>query len=235
MAKTKTPPNPTQIPIDELMKTFKDRMGRWRTKSLFVEMNDDENFAPLFTLGEYDTKEGHISLKKKYLEMSDISEYNFAKSMLGSIECWEKICSSPVILPHVEQWRKELNMKLASESYQSIRTVIDSTTEDNIRLQAIKIMLGKVDPKGESRPRGRGRPSNKPDYDEDAQDKLDTKDDAKRIGLGQGRRTDLLPEVNLEPYKIEPYIITNPVTGNITPVTITTTGTSPGYIYPQTT
>jgi hypothetical protein len=104
---------------------FKDVVGRWRTTSLFIEFNKDEDKYPAFyTLGEEDaTKDGkvYISAKRKYMHYADPTEYLFATKIFGSYECWEAVLNSPDIRAHVEQWRKELDLKLRSEAICHLR------------------------------------------------------------------------------------------------------------------
>jgi hypothetical protein len=117
------PPSPPSIEF------FKDTCGRWRTKSLFYEENDDNKYQAVFTLREEDREvDGttYISVKRKYLEYADPTEYIFATKVFGSYECWENICDSPFLKVHIEQWRKELDLKLKAEAISHIRARMGS-------------------------------------------------------------------------------------------------------------
>lgn len=97
------------------------QMGRWRTASLFEETCTPAD-KPIFTLGERDVpSKGLISLKKRYLEVGDPTEYEFARTCLGGWDHWRALCSSPSLSKHIKSWRTELRARLASQSYRIIR------------------------------------------------------------------------------------------------------------------
>lgn len=110
------------------MNPFKDTSNRWLTSALFVETNDtDGKYEPIFTLAEED-KGVHISLKRKYMEYLDPTEYNFAKAMFGSFLCWENLCKAPWFKEHVEQWRKERDLKIQFANYRTASEIQNSGT-----------------------------------------------------------------------------------------------------------
>ncbi len=116
---------------------FKDSSNRWLTSALFVETNDtDGKYAPIFTLAEED-KGGYISLKRKYMEYLDPTEYNFAKHMFGSYLCWENLCKATWFKEYVEQWRKERDLQLQYINY-STAAVIQSSGTPAEKLTATK-------------------------------------------------------------------------------------------------
>jgi len=103
---------------------FKDNSNRWRTTSLFYELNETDKFPAIFTLAEEDKEvDGvkYISVKRKYLEYGDPTEYIFASKIFGDYSCWEAVCRSPAIKPYIDQWRKELQLKLKGEGIQALR------------------------------------------------------------------------------------------------------------------
>lgn len=109
------------------MTKFKTEQGNWLTQSLFLEKGYRLEFA-LFTLEDEDKefkKKTYISLKKKYLEMEDPTEYEFASKYLGGWQHWKRICSNIVLLEHVVEWREELTLKLRARGVQSM---IDEAT-----------------------------------------------------------------------------------------------------------
>ena len=108
---------------------FKDAMGRALTQSLFLEPNYNQEFA-FYTLdGEDKVYKGvtYYCLKKLYLEMSDPIEYEFATTYLIDWDHWERLQGNAIIMKHIEKWRKELDLKLASEGF---RMILDQS-EDN--------------------------------------------------------------------------------------------------------
>lgn len=93
-------------------------MGRPRTQSLFVEHKHDSYPAP-FTLKPYDHK-GRLSMYLKYMEYGDPTEYSFALGCLGSWKHWETLSSAQWFKPYVEEWRKELQQKMAYERFKEM-------------------------------------------------------------------------------------------------------------------
>ena len=108
---------------------FKDTMGRALTQSLFLEPNYNTEFAVYTLDGEDKTYKGTVypSLKKLYLQMADPIEYEFATTYLLDWEHWEKLLGNRIIMHHIEKWRHELELKLASEGF---RMILDQS-EDN--------------------------------------------------------------------------------------------------------
>lgn len=117
---------------------FKDTNGRWLTQALFVETNDALKYAPVFTLKE-DDDGAYLSLKRKYLEYKDPTEWHFANKMFGSYECWENLCESPFFKPYVAQWRKELALVLKHDDF-AVAKNIQVTGDPGQQLQATKFL-----------------------------------------------------------------------------------------------
>jgi hypothetical protein len=116
------------------MPPYKDKMGRWRTQSLFKEfyLNEDRfvdgNYLPpVFTLKDYDDedKDGNVlpSIKRLFLSYNDPTGYQFAKEVLGSYEHWKKLVANKWFQSHLEGWLEELEVKLISESIKKIKDI----------------------------------------------------------------------------------------------------------------
>lgn len=163
-------------------------MARLQTKALFFETTLPEyriEMEPEWTLKERDhlAHDGktYRSMKKIYIEMEDVTEYEFALATLGSFTHWETLCKSPWFKEHIDQWRKELNLKMKAKGMRSI--IGAATTAENLSFQAMKYLADNqyID-KGSKR----GRPSKE---DVKAELKKETeanrvfRDDAERIGL----------------------------------------------------
>lgn len=145
---------------------FKDVMGRYLTQSLFLEPQLDQKFATFTLQGEDREYRGTIypSLKKLYLNMSDPIEYEFATTYLYDWDHWQKMQGNANLLYHIEGWRQELELKLASEGF---RAILDQS-EDNY--QASKWLAER----GWSK-RGAGRPKKEEaQADKRLQDHLDS-------------------------------------------------------------
>lgn len=165
--------------IEEFKKTFKDNRGAWRTASLFEETCDDPaKYPPVYSLADSDTS-SCVSLKERYLECRDPTEYQFAIIYLGSWDHWLRICDSWILKPHIEEWREQLALKMRAEAIAKIKELAEG--EGPNALQAAKVMLdlGRSDHK-------RGRPSKqeRQGYLKGIEkDSATTREDAKRLGL----------------------------------------------------
>lgn len=122
-------------------KAFLDSMGRPITQSLFLEISYNPEVA-VYTLKEYDhTYEGKTfpSIKRLYIQMEDVVEYDFANRYFLGWSHWQRIANNKLFKKHVEEWRIELELKVRS---QAVRDIIDmSATERSF--QAAKWLADK--------------------------------------------------------------------------------------------
>ena len=153
---------------------YRDKMGRYRTLSLFVETNND-NDTPVFTLKPRDHN-GCVSLKQLYLSYDDPTEYSFAIEVLGSWEHWLKLSNSTWFKEYIEAWRLELEVKLRSKGIKEIRNQAAAGNKD-----AAKWLAEKGWDKRQA-----GRPS-KAEIERERKQQANVsnslEDDAERIGL----------------------------------------------------
>lgn len=106
-----------------------DTMGRPLTQSLFLEVNYRADLA-IYTLKDYDHEfEGKkfYSLKRLYLAHEDPLEYDFATTYLLGWPHWQRLYKNAILRRHIDEWRTELELKLAS---QSIRDIITMSGEE---------------------------------------------------------------------------------------------------------
>lgn len=105
---------------------FLDTGGRYLTQSLFLE-NNYTDFA-IYTLKDYDhTYEGKVypSLKKLYMELEDVTEYDFADTYLAGWNHWQRICANKLMSEHVAEWRAELELKLRARAAKKMMELAD--------------------------------------------------------------------------------------------------------------
>lgn len=102
------------------MNHYKDKMGRYRTLSLFKETCMTPNLEPCFTLNEHD-KNGLPSMRRLYIEIADPTEYKFAIQVLGSWDHWERLRECEWFKPVIAKWRNILDLKLKSEAIDALR------------------------------------------------------------------------------------------------------------------
>lgn len=155
---------------------FKNSNGRYRTSDLFEEFNISE-YPAYWTLKGVDTK--LPSLKKIFLSYEDITEYDFAVDHFEDFAHWEEISRSPRIKEHVEQWRKELLLKIKARA---LKGIIHDAVKDN-KFECNKFLLtnGWVD---KTEGPKRGRPSKeeiKQELHRQAETEKDLMDDLNRI------------------------------------------------------
>ncbi len=100
---------------------MKTPQGNVITQGLFLELHYPD--TAIYTLKDEDyTYKGkkYISIKKKYLEMEDAVEYDFATTYFCSWGHWQRIAKNKLIAPHIEEWRNELDLKLRSRAFKQI-------------------------------------------------------------------------------------------------------------------
>lgn len=110
---------------------MKTPQGNYITQGLFLEIQYPD--TAMYTLGDDDKEyKGKVypSLKKLYLQMEDVVEYNFASEYLCGWEHWQRICNNEMIRKHILKWRKELELKLRSKAFKEILS--RSKTEQGI-------------------------------------------------------------------------------------------------------
>jgi hypothetical protein len=170
--------------VDELRPHFKDIRGVWRTASLFEETSEDPaKYPPIYTLKDDDTS-SCVSLKRLYLLIEDVTEYEFARVCLGSWDHWVAITESWVLKPHIEDWRSLLEKQLRAKYIQYIKEETEHGDGPN-RLNAIKYLLEQTTEFGLGRSK-RGRPSKAEKAEHLARESKSAGEiakDAERLGL----------------------------------------------------
>ena len=162
-------------------------MAGYQTKGLFYETtlpDERPEFGTSWTLKEKDLIVGdktYRSMKRIYLDMEDVTEYDFAMATLNSYKHWERLVESPIIRKHIDQWRKELNLKLKARAMKAI--INAATVDEKSSFQAMKYL---ADNEYLDKKTKRGRPS-KEEVSAELRRAVEInktlKDDAERIGL----------------------------------------------------
>ena len=148
-------------------------MAKKPSKTWFYEttLPDTRNDLTLYSLKKRDHKVGdttYKSLHKIYIEMEDVTEYEFAMAVFGDYSVWENMC----------------NLSWFKLKARTVKNMINDLNEGKASYNAQKYLAdaGYL----ESNERKRGRPS-KDELDgalrEAARNEADTKSDAARIGL----------------------------------------------------
>lgn len=86
----------------------------------------DRTKTALYTLKDQDTThKGKLypSLYRLYMEMSDLTEYNFAQKYVDGWEHWTILCASPFFKPYISRWRHELELKVRALALSQIESI----------------------------------------------------------------------------------------------------------------
>ena len=128
---------------------YKDKLGRWRTQSLFKEFYtpNREEYPPIFTLKEYD-EGGLPSMRQLFLGCNDPTGYVFAKEILRSYEHWRKLCSLPWFQEHLTAWKEELEIKLVSDGLLKLKDISRGTDGSALKASIYLIEKGWEPKKG---------------------------------------------------------------------------------------
>ena len=136
-------------------KSFKDKLGRYRTQSLFWEMRNSSlslkgiaMLPPIWSMKDYDlvkSDKTYPSLKNIYMSYEHVPgfEYDFALDNLGSWDHWLKLCNdtTPQIKDMIKGWRDELDIRLKATG---IKTIMKHSLDDDPKgLQAAKYLVDK--------------------------------------------------------------------------------------------
>jgi hypothetical protein len=167
------------------------RENQIKTKS-FEKLKETESPPPIFNLkddhddvnefGEEETP--CLSLKKLYLEENDPTEYLFAIKIFGNYSHWERLVKCAWFKPHLQVWRKELELKLQAEGVQHLRQIAASGGPKG--LNAAKFLAQKTWMDTHDKKPGRGRPRQEEidaQMKEEVQKERDTLAEMERLGL----------------------------------------------------
>ena len=136
--------------------SFRSSNDRLKLSSLFLEPKYQED--ALYTLSDKDKEykgKTYPSLYKLYVNMADVTEYNFANTYFESYQHWDELCSQDWFKPYVNRWRKELELKIKSQAL--VEIIKQASSEDPRKaLEASKYLYEKVYAGDKN---SRGRPS----------------------------------------------------------------------------
>ncbi len=71
-----------------------------------------------------------IDLYSKFMSTLDPTEYKFATKHVGGWEIWQTMLKSPRVKLQVDKWRRELDVKIRSESLSRIMEAAQGETRD---------------------------------------------------------------------------------------------------------
>lgn len=92
------------------------------TQGLFLEIGYPA--SAIYTTKDADYEyNGRLlpSIKRLYIEMEDIGEYEFATTHFLGWEHWQRLCNNKQVRVFIDQWRYELELKLRSRAIRLIK------------------------------------------------------------------------------------------------------------------
>lgn len=123
-----------------------------KTRALFIEFVLPQYVKEaIYTVKDKDF-DGYISLKKRYLEMEDTTEYLFAVEYFENYAHWERICQTEWFAPHINQWRKELELKIKAKAIKNIMDVAQGSSKDAMQANKFLATKGYVEKNEKGRP-----------------------------------------------------------------------------------
>ena len=133
---------------------FRNDQGLYYTQVLFYEMTNSDKSTVLYTLKDQEHM-GYPSIKQLYLEMEDITEYEFANEYFGGWSHWLKLQKSQWFREHLSQWREELELKIKARALHAVRRKAQSTDKDAFSANKYLLEKGYETKKTSSNPVGR--------------------------------------------------------------------------------
>ena len=141
---------------------YKSPNNNWYTYALFYDMSVNKADSlrpkglekPVFTF--YDDREGYINGARTFVEERDPTGYKWATKYLGSWEHWKVLMNTKWFPQVYENWKEELQTKLAAEAIEQIQKIAISDGQQ--ALIAAKYLAEKGWERRHS-PSSRGRPT----------------------------------------------------------------------------
>lgn len=161
---------------------FKNSNGTHYLQGLFFEKAVNKN-SIIYTLKNEDHL-GYTSLYRLYMECEDLTEWSFAIAYMDSWEHWEKLCECEWFKPYLNRWRKELQLKLASDALKTMVHIAAGSSREAYGANKYILDNGyfKKTPKEDTR----GRPSKeevKGKLKEESEFNKELQEDMKRLDI----------------------------------------------------
>lgn len=161
---------------------WKNDSNKWLTKALFYETTlPATRDNAVFTLKNEDIEVDGVeywSLRKRFVECDDPTEYEFANKWLGGWAHWKELCKCEALKDDIADWREERDVRLRS---MGVKKLVSLASGEDSSFQAAKWL---ADRGWQDTPSKRGRPTNA-DVKKAAREKAEVSkrvsDDMKRL------------------------------------------------------
>lgn len=105
---------------------YKTDNNIWYTRQLFWEQQqllprESRIIEPIFSLSS--DKPGLINARATFVALDDPTGYEWAEKYLGSWAHWEKLIECPWFAPHLEDWKREIDVKGVNKAVQRIKEI----------------------------------------------------------------------------------------------------------------
>lgn len=140
--------------IEILKENFITEKGVYITRGMFTEFEGTNSGVP-YNLGKRHNSKSK-SLRRLYMEEADLTEYTFVEKYLLGWSHWEALLRCNWFVPHIKEWRNELEIKIRSEA---LKRVIEESRDTSSKLSfaASKFLVQRGWATPDSG--GKGRPS----------------------------------------------------------------------------
>lgn len=109
---------------------FRNATGTRYLRALFYEETLADKSTVVYTLKDKD-HQGYPSLYRLYMETGDPTEWRFATQYLDGWEHWDMLTQCHWFVPYVTRWRKELQLRIASQSLARIMAEAKTNSRDS--------------------------------------------------------------------------------------------------------
>ena len=98
---------------------FHEYVGNGSSEELDVDVSSLYTTYDCNPLHYKKIKNGTVryDLKQLYMAVGDPTEELFIKKFLYDLKQWERICANKLFAPMIEEWRKELRLKIKSQMF----------------------------------------------------------------------------------------------------------------------
>lgn len=170
---------------------FRNETNNLLTRALFWETNYQD--VAIYTLGRNDKEvtlsDGSTkklkSLYRLYMDMNDVTEYDFANKYFESWDHWKLVSESWYLKDLVAKWREELEIRVVTDALKMIQA--EAISSSKYAYAANRYLADKGWKAEEKKSRkGAGRPSKASIQEEAvrlASEQHDTNADLERLGL----------------------------------------------------
>lgn len=105
---------------------FRNNRNQLLFANLFIEFATDKTQA-IYSINR-ESFDDYVSLYQLYLDEEDFTEFEFANKHLESYQHWKALCEKTFFIPHIAQWREELQLKVQART---LKSLIDKSTKDS--------------------------------------------------------------------------------------------------------